>query len=59
MRRQQLVQVQDGAELVGDVGERLERAVLAVHAAVEAGVIDGDGDARGDEAEQVARSYSV
>ena len=51
---EQFVQVEDGGELAGDVGQRLERAVLALHAAVQPGVVDGDADAAGDEPQQGA-----
>ncbi len=56
---EQLVQVQDGGELARDVGQGAERAVLAVHAAIKPGVVDGDGDAPGDQAQQGAVVFGV
>ncbi len=51
---EQLVEVQDGGEFFADVEEQAEVAGLARHAGVEARVLDGDGDARGDDGEDAA-----
>ncbi len=56
---EQLVEVEDGGEFARDIGEGFERAVLALDAAVEARVIDGGGDARGDEAHEGAVVFVV
>ena len=56
---QQLVQVQDRGELARNVGQRLQGAVLAVHAAVQARIIDGDAHARGDQPQQRAIVFRV
>ncbi len=51
---QQFVQIQDGTELLRQVRECLQRAILAVDAAIEPRVVDGDRDAGGDQLEQGA-----
>jgi hypothetical protein len=49
---QEFVEIEDGAEALGGFGEGAEGAVLEIDAAVEAGVVDGAGDAGGDEAHE-------
>ena len=52
--RQQLVQFEDRRELLRNLREQLEVAVLAGHAAEQSRVVDGHGDAGGDYAQQRA-----
>lgn len=49
---EEIVRVEDAGDLAGDVVEDAERLGLAGDASVEAGVLDGDGHAGGDELEQ-------
>ena len=49
---EKVVEVEDAGDLARDLIEHGEGLGLAGDAGVEAGVLDGDGDARGDELEQ-------
>ena len=51
---QQFVQIENRAELLREMRQRLERAVLPIDAPVQARVVDGDRDARGDQLQQGA-----
>ena len=51
---QQFVQIENRAEFLRQMRQRLERAVLAVDAAVEPRIVDGHRHARGDQLQQRA-----
>ena len=42
---QQLVKVEDGRQFAGEVSEGAQGLVVALHAAMEPGIVDGEGDA--------------